>query len=734
MKKTIGYILITTCFLVFLPLIHANQNSEKKEEKIEPLKPYFIQSPIKVDGILDEDVWKNAPTVEKPFITSYPAAGNSYNQKTLIWVAYDEENIYFAFRCFDTEPSLIKTTVTKRDNITPDDWVTVHLDTTGNRQFTYDFYVNPDGIQQDEYTTSSIIGDTAPDFVWYSGAKMLPDGYSVEMQIPLKNFRYTSGENVIMNVMFRRKTSRTGENASWPFWDPGRGLLNCIVPMIFEKLSNPLKLEALPSLTYSSQWNRLSPSDWSEANDDLEVGITAKVGLTSSINAEVTINPDFSQVESDAFQVLVNQRYPVFYSEKRPFFMEASGIFTLAGSYSGYANMQTPVHTRLIANPAWGAKISGETGKITFGFLASADEVPVNGDTETADFWIGRVKYALNGDSFAGAIYSGREFGDEYNRVVGADIYYKFAENHDIQGYALYSFSNDPALGEYDGGAYNLQYTYSTQSFFAQAFYEKWDDTFRMDTSYYKRTGISNIGLYLEQHTDLNPDKISWLKRIAPYGYAYKIHDETTDMDDSMLALGFVVYTVNQGIFNVEYQNSSEAWAGQQFDKQLIFGSATIRPLKWIALHSCVHSMDNIYYDEDTPFLGKRFELHSYVDLQLSDKISFYVSHLYDTFDRKDNGENVYDLNIINTKLTYHFSESLFLRAIVQWDSLREVVLTDILASFTYIPGTVVYLGYGSLHENLGWENNKWNTGVASAEYYQTTQSVFLKASYLFQL
>jgi hypothetical protein len=471
------------CILFVLPAFATDQMPDNENDV---LKPYFTQLPIKIDGVLDEDVWKNAPTVDKQFLTSYPAVGNIFPQKTLIWVAYDSENIYFAFHCFDTDPSQIKTTVTKRDNITPDDWVTVHLDTIGNRQFTYDLYVNPDGIQQDEYTTSSIYGDTAPDFVWYSGGKMLADGYTIEIQVPLKNFRYSSGENVQMNVMFRRKISRTGENGSWPFWDPGKGLLNCTAPIIFEKLENSLKIDALPAVTYSSRWDRIAPSAWSDADDSLEFGVTAKVGLTSSINAEVTINPDFSQVESDAFQVLVNQRYQVFYSEKRPFFMEASGLFTLAGSFAGLSNMQTLVHTRLIANPTWGAKVSGEMGKITFGLLASADEVPVDSETMNANFWIGGAKYALGGDSFIGVLYTGREFGDEYNRVIGTDIYYKFAENHNIQGYALYSFSNDPLLGKSDGDAYNLQYTFETSTFFAQAFYENWDDTFRMDTSYYK--------------------------------------------------------------------------------------------------------------------------------------------------------------------------------------------------------------------------------------------------------
>ena len=145
--------------------------------------------------------------------------------------------------------------------------------------------------------------------------------------------------------------------------------------MVFEKLNSQLRLEALPSVTYGGIWDRLSPETWSAADDATQLGIGIKYGITSSVNAELTVNPDFSQVESDQFQVVANQRYPIFYSEKRPFFMDIANQFNLAGT-NGPTNMGTAVHTRNIVDPFWGAKLSGELNKLSFGVLAAGDEWP----------------------------------------------------------------------------------------------------------------------------------------------------------------------------------------------------------------------------------------------------------------------------------------------------------------------------------------------------------------------
>ena len=153
---------------------------------------------------------------------------------------------------------------------------------------------------------------------------------------------------------------------------------------------------------------------------------------------DATINPDFSQVESDAFQVQVNQRFPIFFSEKRPFFMEGLGLFNLAGS-GGDGNMVTGVHTRRIVNPKWGSKLTGSAGKLTFGMLSASDESPggyrqsrraVDGRDKV--FTVGRALYGIGESNYVGAIVSDTEHAGRYNRVAGGDLSVRYAKRQQI--------------------------------------------------------------------------------------------------------------------------------------------------------------------------------------------------------------------------------------------------------------------------------------------------------------
>jgi hypothetical protein len=273
-------------------------------------------------------------------------------------MAYDNQNLYFAFKCLDNEPNKIKTSISRRDTVaSSDDSIGVVIDVMGNRQTSYEFYVNPDGIQEDGLT-SAVNGwsyDTAPDFVWESAGKIVDDGYQVELCIPLESIRFKSGKEVKMGIMFARNISRLGKAGSWP-------------------------------------------------------GI-------------------------DAFQVLVNQRYPVFYTEKRPFFMEGMDVLDFGLISQGM--MVSAVHTRRIIDPAWAAKLSGTSGKMAFNLLVSNDNAPglawegeVNPHVGEIAFWgIARAKYSLGSDNSLGILYSGRYFAGGKNTVLGADLQYRFLKN-----------------------------------------------------------------------------------------------------------------------------------------------------------------------------------------------------------------------------------------------------------------------------------------------------------------
>lgn len=711
-------------------------------QNVRPLELVKAEVPPILDGSLDDEIWKKAAMIDEVWVTYNPVNGNELPQRTRAYLAYDDENLYFAFHCLDSQPDRIKTSLTKRDGIFEDDWVGLSLDTVGGKKYGYELFVNPSGAQADIFRTGDM-EDSSTDWVWYSAGKVVADGYIVEIRQPLKNIRFASGKDIRMGVVFWRRISRLGMSGSWPHLVPGQSVGGSQAEIRIAELPRPLVLEALPSFTYSSGWNRLSPSSWSGADQTRNLGIGVKYGITSSIVAEATMNPDFSQVESDSLQVTVNQRYPVLYSEKRPFFMEAGNLFDLGGVGDGLGNMVMPVHTRTIVDPQWGVRLTGEQGKGSFALLASADRSPGNpwGDGEDnpdlgrkATFWIGRGKLGLGNDNYVGMLYSGREFGEEYNRALVADFSFRFLKNHQVMGNFIQSFSNRPAAGgEAKGGYLTAEYAFSKGNTFALAMVENVDPGFQMDTAYYQRSGISTLKFYLQQRLVPAAKKLPWFLGFTPTAYGAIIHDKVSGLDDKELMFEAYANFILKGQVGGYLYLGQECWAGHVFKRTLGQLSVSLQPFKWINLHSCYSFGDAIYYDPVDPFLGNRTQLHANFTLQPTKNLNLFAEHVISRFRRLGTGDKVYDQGIWRSRLTYQFNKNLFVRALAQYDTYKKKLLGDFLASFTYIPGTVIYLGYGSMNESQSWADGGWRRGVTGDRYYQTRQSLFFKVSYRYQ-
>ena len=356
--------------------------------------PQVTESP-KVDGVLDDPAWRNSPLPVGDWLTYSPLYGNKIVQHTQVRAVYDKTGLYFAFHCTDAEPDKIKSAIVRRDTIYNDDWVGLSLDSLGSHQSSYEFFVNANGIQMDVLNSSTAGEDSSPDWVWDSAAKKTEDGYTVEIRIPFKTIRFKSGATVRMEVLFWRHVSRLGLSVSWPDLPPGISWFTRHAPLILHEVKRPLTLELIPNVTYALDQARSTPDHWA-SDSSPDAGITAKYGISSTVTLDGTYRPDFSQVESDAFQVEVNQRYPIFYSEKRPFFMEGMGTFELAGS-GGDANMRTAVHTRRIVNPLFGVKATGNLGKVTFATMDGAH-------IYTVDIFNSKTTYQFHQHFFVRAI------------------------------------------------------------------------------------------------------------------------------------------------------------------------------------------------------------------------------------------------------------------------------------------------------------------------------------------
>jgi len=705
---------------------------------VEP-EPFIYSLKVKdkpeIDGELDDEIWQTEP-IKKKFISYSPIFGEVLPYNTLVWTSYDDENLYFAFLCLDPEPRKVKAAYTKRDDMYNDDWVGFSLDALGTKQTAYALFVNPYGIQGDYMDTAVKGAELSPDFIWESAGKITDQGYQVEICLPLRSINFKSGKNVKMGILFWRQISRLGYLGAWPEAKPGQGVFNTHTRIVYERLKNPFKLELLPSITYSNNRRLVKPDEWGETEIFRNFGIGIKYGITSSITADITVNPDFSQVESDAIQVEVNRRYPLFYSEKRPFFMEGIGVFNFFTIPNGF--LPKAVHTRRIVDPIWGAKLTGTIGKTTFGIISASDEWPgqesIPGSNphegKNAFFGIARGKYSLYKDNYFGILYSGREFAGEYNRVYGADFGYRLFKNHKINVSFLRSTSaeskNSSAIHSSD---INLYYTYITKTLRFKTAFEHIGKDFRLDTSYLRRTGINEGWGSLEYNFNTHTPKKNWLKQITPGILFQYIHDLYTGMNDKNLNLYLSFNFIKQGYLEVNYFAINESWEGETFDLRQFNLSGEIQLTKWLRLSGELTWGENIYYTANPSYKGKGYEGAFSLVLQPNEKLNQYFN--YSHSDLFKNNEKVYGVNIFYFHTSYQFNKYFFLRAIFQYDTYQERLLTDFLASFTLIPGTVFHVGYGGLYENRKWQDGSWVN--RQGDLLHIKRSFFTKISYLWR-
>jgi uncharacterized protein DUF5916/cellulose/xylan binding protein with CBM9 domain len=701
------------------------------------IAPVRASQPPSIDGRLDDAIWQVAePLPETDWLTYNPLNGDHIQQRTEVRVAYDDRYLYFAFRCIDPEPAKVRGTLSRRDNVWNDDWVGLSLDSVGNGQQSYDLFVNPLGVQGDILNTPSAGENSAPDFVWDSGGSRTEQGYETEIRVPLTTVRFVSGTDVKMNVLFWRRVSRLGMSVSWPDVPAGRSFMERQATMVLHDLERPLTLEVIPSATYSRQETRATERSFGPATSDPEFGGSVKYGITSSATVEGTVNPDFSQVESDAFQVSVNQRFPLFFSEKRPFFMEGLGTFELAG-VGGDAIMRTAVHTRRIVDPFWGFKSTGSQGKLGFAVLASGDDAPGRqlddglnpflGDRK--EFYIVRPQYSLGPSSYVGAIATDTEFGAGHNRVAGADFAMKQGDHRIAANFITTRTDAPDGLTSKDGVGANGYYEYATKPFVFIQQVEHYDTGFQMDTAFQNQVGITQGWTYAGYALYPDAKKTPWLKRINPFVFLRYGNDRIQE-GKPWLALGGVRFnTLRQGFFRLDVMRGEDAWVGQTFPTSQVRVFAEAQLLRWLYFNSRAQWGRGVFYDPVNPYSGNERSYFAELGLQPTPRFNQSVTYDRVEFDRHSTGERVYTVNVLNTRTTFQIDRRLSARLLVQWDSSASVILTDFLASWELLPGTVAYAGYGSLIERQEWDglDVQRQTGA-----YQTSQrGFFFKASYV---
>ncbi len=467
--------------------------------ELEIQTPAVESAEIDVDGQLDDLAWEEAALLEG-FTQFNPIEGSEATQRTEVLVLVDDDAIFFAVKAFDDDPSGIRATLSERDGFTyTDDYVRFILDTFDDQRRAYVFTVNPFGVQHDGLwnETGGSTGrrgrgmfspiDDNPDFLWESDAELTEWGYQAEVRIPFKSLRFPELEEQSWGLQVERKIQRNGYESSWAPISASvanrltqAGKLNGL-----RGLDMGLFMEVNPFVTGSRNGALDANDDFVHADPTGEFGFNATYGITSNLTLDGTFNPDFSQVEADAGQVQVNERFALFFPEARPFFLEGTEIFGMPKQL---------VYTRTIQNPITGGKLTGKVGGLNVGYLGAVDET-FAADADNVYVNLLRARADVGASSTIGAVYTDRTTSaSEFNRVAGADARIQLGGRYTLTLMGARSFTNDPSFAErLDGTMGSVRFERAGRTFQFNAEFEDTQEGFSPGSGFFQRVGTSQV-------------------------------------------------------------------------------------------------------------------------------------------------------------------------------------------------------------------------------------------------
>ncbi|HEX7186138.1 MAG TPA: DUF5916 domain-containing protein [Thermoanaerobaculia bacterium] len=487
---------------------------------------------IVLDGNLDDPSWKQAAVIDA-FYETYPGDNVEPRAKTVVYLTYDDRHFYVGIHAFDPEPDKIRAPFVERDKIigTADN-VAVFLDTRNDRRTAVELRVNPRGNQTDAlWNDSTQNEDLSPDFFYDTAAQLTGDGWTAEMRIPLSSLRYPKLPENRWGILVWRNYPRDQRYAFHSSPIPRSG--NCWICHARELtgltgLPAGGNLVAAPYVTGQllSEPEAGLGSPLEDGDPEADAGLDVKWTPSASNALDLTINPDFSQVESDVGQIAVNNQFAIFFPEKRPFFLESVDLF------------DTPiqaVYTRTITDPRWGLRNSGKLGATSFTFLLTEDQGggsvlipgPTGNDLAPQDFsshvLVGSLRRDF-GASYLGLLVTAREIdGGGYNRVAGPNFLWQRTETDQITGQLLLSGTETPdrpeLYPEWDGRrldshAGHLEWLHTGRDWIWRATVRDFGEDFRADQGFVTQVGFRS-GRY-SLYRNFYPE--GFFRRVSTYG------------------------------------------------------------------------------------------------------------------------------------------------------------------------------------------------------------------------
>ena len=735
------------------------------------VRPPRIQQAPAIDGRLDDAAWRSAAAITE-FVQRRPLDGAPATEATEVYLAYDSANIYIGVYAHYSDPSMMRANRADRDRPIADDTFLVYFDPFLDQQRAYVFGVNGYGVQSDSILDSrggggglgggggglrgrrgfgpgrggpggAPRGDRSWDALFTTAGQLVADGFTAEMAIPFKSLRYPQrGGGAPHRWGFQLARTIRGKDES-VVWSPvSRSVAGFLTQMgVIEGLtglSTSRNIEILPTFT-AVRFGALDTATGAFSDDDPrpEGGVNFKYGVTSNLTADLTFNPDFSQIESDQPQIEVNQRFALFYPELRPFFLEGAEIFQFLAPVR-------LVHTRTIVDPRYGAKLTGKVGDTTIGVMYADDEAPGNLDDaddpalgQSAQTFVGRVRYDLYAESHVGAIFTERQFLDGYNRVAGLDSNFRIGDTHSFGVRAIGSRDRDPGSGEETSGYLlnaSLQKTGRNLSY-AFGWYNLSPD-FATDVGFVERTdqrwALGNVSYLWWPETWL----VNWGPR-ATYSRGYNFAGILEDEDASA---GLEFAFAKNITFSADVDRVMERFGGIDFFKNRFSSFTTVSTSRRIAFGMAFNRGDQIFFDPDSPFLGFDTGWVWFINARPIPRLQSNINITTNRFiDPRNDDALVFDVKIVRALTTYQFTDRFLLRNISEYNSFDGALGLNLLLTYRVNAGTVFYVGYDDRYQQAeridrGLDGRDLdNRFFQSSALRRTNRAVFLKLQYLFR-
>jgi hypothetical protein len=732
--------------LMFCLTLHAEDSLKTLKPSIQAVR---IDGNVKLTGKLDDPRWNLAHPVESRYETQ-PGENTPAPQRTTTRILYNSEYVYFGFFCYDTKASAIRAHITDRDKIFDDDFVGIILDTYGDFQRSYEFMVNPYGIQGDLLRTVNNEDDSF-DTIWQSAAAMNDSGWTAEMAIPLKSIRFPSQKDQKWYAVFARIYPRASR--SLLSWTPSDRNNPCFVCQggVINGITDIQSVTSVDVLPYIVGQQSGSTSDHTDPASRFENGkFKARFGgglrysPSPDFAVEGVVNPDFSQVESDAAQISVNSTFALFYPEKRPFFLQGADMFQ---------NQTQTFYSRTINNPIGSARMIGKSGSLSYSYLAAEDRNSpyiVPGE-ESSDFIstnlesfsnIARARYDFGKETFAGAMVTTRNGAASHNYVAGMDWGYRFWDNYTFNGELFYSDTkelNDTALfsgtrtfgstghtAAFDGEQYagtsanisfrrdardlsfNISYqdkspTFQAQNGFVVSNDNRFASAYEQYTFYPKNSVVDQWSVSADQGLHFNCDGRKKEQWIIP---------EVSAQLKSQTNINLQWFVLNDEYFRgvrLDHINRVEC-------------NINSRPVGGLVL-SFNGSFGRFINRADAPSMGTGHDISMTVQTRPTSQLQIELSYSRARLSSVSTGELFYDGYIARAVGTYQFTAEVFLRVIGQYDQFNKAIDFYPLISYKLNPLTIFYAGSTYSMTDFG----------APYGVRDTARQYFIKLQYLFR-